>query len=109
MHTITKVDSTFPEGDNGGNRQSIPNNGTGVKNLHSLWDSLLYRETIRASLPLSEEDWARVTTEAEKLDQEYEIDESLLYLGDFTAWAREGFDIAVDTAHGGFVKDEPVS
>ena len=43
LHATTEVDNQYPHGDLGGNYQHVPDTGdTGVTNLHSIWDSVIY-------------------------------------------------------------------
>ena len=43
LHTISAVDHQFPEGDQGGNLEVVPDqDSSGVLNLHSIWDSVIY-------------------------------------------------------------------
>jgi hypothetical protein len=44
LHATARVNSKYPKGDAGGNFVSIPIKG-GAKNLHSVWDSMLYEYT----------------------------------------------------------------
>ena len=86
LHTTAMVNSSWPSGDRGGNKQKIPKK-KGVKNLHFLWDSVLYEWTGYSKLPLSSKDWDWFTEQAQSLAQTYPIDSDLVYPGDFEAWA----------------------
>lgn len=44
LHATARVNSKYPKGDAGGNFVSLPIKG-GAKNLHSVWDSMLYEYT----------------------------------------------------------------
>ena len=44
LHSTAEVDSTYPDGDRGGNDEHIPSKD-GVSNLHAVWDSVLYSYT----------------------------------------------------------------
>ena len=41
LHATSRVDSKYPKGDAGGNFFHVPQKGD-VKNLHSVWDSVVY-------------------------------------------------------------------
>ena len=92
-HTTALVDSQYPNGDRGGNSESIPSKD-GVRNLHYVWDSVLYSYTGRPNLPLSDSDFTWYTTEDAKLSSAYPISSSEILSGDFSAWAQEGYEIA---------------
>ena len=44
LHATSRVDNQYRQGDRGGNSFPLPIKD-GVKNLHSLWDSVLYEFT----------------------------------------------------------------
>lgn len=44
LHASARVNSKYPKGDAGGNFVNLPPKG-GAKNLHSVWDSVLYEFT----------------------------------------------------------------
>ena len=50
------VNSTYPEGDQGGNLEMLPDIG-GVINLHYVWDSVSYQYVGYADLPMNETQW----------------------------------------------------
>jgi len=56
LHTVAVVNSTYPKGDEGGNRELIPDIG-GVINLHYVWDSVSYQYVGYADLPMNETMW----------------------------------------------------
>jgi len=41
LHATSRVDHEYPKGDFGGNAVPIPEK-EGAKNLHSVWDSVIY-------------------------------------------------------------------
>ena len=92
-HTTARVDSLTPNGDRGGNSESIPSID-GVHNLHYVWDSVLYAYTDRPRLPLSDSDFTWYTSEAAKLSSTYPVSSNDLLSGDFSAWAQEGYEMA---------------
>lgn len=55
-HCVSKVDHDFPSGDRGGNSFRVGKKD-GISNLHMLWDSVLYEEEAKYSLPMSENTW----------------------------------------------------
>lgn len=43
MHGVAEVDHRYPKGDRGGNLQKVPDTtGSGVGDLHAIWDSVVY-------------------------------------------------------------------
>lgn len=62
------VDSMYPEGDEGGNLEKVPEKGnTGVTNLHAIWDSVIYAYTNYPTMPFDEADWNWYTEQAEQI------------------------------------------
>ncbi len=49
--------------------------------------------------PLTETDWLWYETTAASINEKYPADLSLIKGGDFTAWAQEGYDLAVSTVY----------
>ena len=43
LHATSRVNNDYPEGDRGGNSVPLPSI-QGAKNLHSVWDSVLYSQ-----------------------------------------------------------------
>jgi len=56
LHATSRVDHEHPKGDRGGNDFPIPSK-EGAKNLHSVWDSVIYEFTGYENLPFSAADW----------------------------------------------------
>ena len=44
LHATSRVNHEFPQGDRGGNSVPLPS-VDGAKNLHSVWDSVVYSQT----------------------------------------------------------------
>jgi hypothetical protein len=44
LHATSRVDDNYPSGDRGGNSFPLPAKD-GTKNLHAVWDSVLYEYT----------------------------------------------------------------
>lgn len=95
LHAVSEVDHYYPKGDAGGNFEHVPEvDDTGVTNLHSIWDSVIYEFPGYPSLPLNDDDWDSLTSTAQGFYEKYPIDQSQLNDGDFDGWAAEGLDIA---------------
>lgn len=56
LHATALVDSKYPKGDAGGNFIRLPEK-LGAKNLHSVWDSVIYLWTNTPAMPFSFNDW----------------------------------------------------
>lgn len=103
LHTVSEVDSYYPEGDAGGNYEHIPEQGdTGVTNLHALWDSVIYEYCGYPTLPLNTTDWDNLTTASDGLYTTYPVDASMILDGEYMQWAAEGLQIAKDDVYKDF-------
>ena len=108
LHAVSEVDSTYPEGDRGGNDEHIPKENT-VSNLHQIWDSVIWGYIGYETLPFSDSDWDYYTSESAKNYGDYPIDVTLLNDGDFQGWATESLQIAKDQVYAGFTTGESPS
>jgi hypothetical protein len=73
----------------GGNAQKVPDiePGSGVGDLHAIWDSVIYSYTGYTTQPLDVLRWQYYTENANKIMAEHEIDMSKVKAQDFNAWA----------------------
>ena len=98
------------EGDHGGNFEHVPDpTGSGVENLHSIWDSVIYEYGGYETLPLTESRWDWYTEQINNIVKGYPIDQSKLALRDYEAWAEEDLDIAINYVYKGFTAGEAPS
>jgi len=56
LHSTARVNEDYPRGDMGANAFHLPNH-YGAKNLHSVWDKVLYEFKYYPKLPFTEEAW----------------------------------------------------
>lgn len=82
LHVTAEVDSHYPSGDKGGNKEDVPSHD-GAYNLHAVWDSVMYEYTGYPRVPLHNSDWVWYTMEAEDLATNYPVNESLVYPQEF--------------------------
>jgi len=66
LHATSRVDPQYPKGDAGGNFVALPVK-SGAKNLHSVWDSVIYEYTATPNMPFNPTDWANLGNEAAAL------------------------------------------
>jgi len=93
LHATSRVDHEFPEGDRGGNSVSLPSKD-GAKNLHSVWDSVVYAQTDDFTTPFSDSDWDKLGAYADNLVATYPATSSDLASLDPKVWAADSFAIA---------------
>ena len=95
FHTVSLVDSHYKKGDAGGNFEHIPEkDGSGVNELHALWDSVIYDFPGYPDLPFDSKSWDNYTNIADQMYKDYPIDEKKLLPNEFETWADEGFAYA---------------
>ena len=63
LHATSRVDKSYPKGDAGGNFVAIPMKD-GAKNLHSVWDSVIYLYTATPHMPFNAADWSTLGNQA---------------------------------------------
>jgi S1/P1 Nuclease len=70
LHATARLDPKYPKGDAGGNFFHLPEK-LGAKNLHSVWDSIVYLWTGTPKLPLSYNDWTTQGQAVADLEKKY--------------------------------------
>lgn len=70
LHATARVDSKYPKGDAGGNFVNIPPKN-GAKNLHSVWDSVLYAYTATPTMPFDNSEWSYLSSESSSMEGRY--------------------------------------
>ena len=108
LHTSTRVNPEFTAGDRGGNSVHLPYH-YGKKNLHSVWDSVVYHFRANDKLPYNASAWRKVGHYAKKLVDTYEIPDSEKYDLNCENWAAESFTVVEDFIYRGVVADEHLS
>lgn len=93
LHATTRVNHEYERGDFGGNLVYLPDK-EGAKNLHAVWDSVIYEFTGRAKLPFNDNDWSDLSSKAQTLMGKYEISDADAMNLDVKQWAHEAFEIS---------------
>ena len=70
LHATARVNKNYPKGDAGGNFVAIPAKD-GAKNLHSVWDSVIYLYTATPHMPFNANDWNTLGNEAGGILKKY--------------------------------------
>lgn len=90
LHSVSEINDTYKKGDAGGNFEYINPSIDGVKNLHSVWDSVIYEFTGYPDLPLSDDDWTWYNETTQGLADQYPTDADQILSGEFAQWSAEG-------------------
>jgi len=109
LHGSTRIDHEFPESDFGGNTLHLPNHDRS-KNLHAVWDHVVYEFPRNPKLPMDSETWADQTDVVERLLKNHPVDT----LDDVTDldpvhWEEETFHIASTFVYIGVEPNKPLS
>ena len=104
LHCVSRVDDKYPAGDRGGN--SFPTKSHyGTKELHAVWDKVLFEFHVTEKVPITDDDWVNQGTIATRLikeNPESEIDPSM----DPMVWAKESYDIASTFVYAGITEGD---
>jgi len=76
LHATSRVNHEYTQGDRGGNSVVLPS-VSGAKNLHSVWDSVIYSRATDFDLPFSTSDWDSISSDAQALIAKYPVDASV--------------------------------
>lgn len=87
------VSNEFEKGDRGGNDFPLQSKD-GIKELHALWDSVLYEQTGYADLPFDDQAWEDLTQKAQNLISEYGREAEKDVSFNPQKWAEESFEIS---------------
>jgi len=93
LHATSRVDHEFKAGDRGGNSVSLPSIN-GAKNLHSVWDSVVYAQTDDYDTPFSSSDWNAIGAYAADLVKSFPATQDDVASLDPKVWANDSFSIA---------------
>lgn len=78
LHATAAVDAEYPSGDRGGNSEYVSPVVDGVKNLHSIWDSVMYNYCGYPDLPISDKDWDFYTSEVDNMVEKYPVNPKII-------------------------------
>ncbi|NGX61563.1 MAG: hypothetical protein K940chlam9_01050 [Chlamydiae bacterium] len=108
LHCIHLYSDAFPSGDMAGHRYRLK--GSGFKNIHVLWDSILGLGSARLDRPLNPEDEEWICSFAKEILDSYPP-ESFPQLEDLdtTHWSGESYHIAVAYVYDGIEPDSTPS
>jgi hypothetical protein len=98
LHATSRVDSKYPKGDAGGNFFTLPTKD-GAKNLHSVWDSMVYEHPETPSLPYSSSDWNSLGNTVSSMVAKNIFSPSDYENVDINSWANESFELAKSSVY----------
>jgi hypothetical protein len=106
LHGETRLDKNYPTGDRGGNDFNLPSH-YGAKELHAVWDKVMYEFHVIAKLPFSEDTFQTFDESVSSLMSKWPVSK----LADVTDlqpehWENESFQIVQDFTYVGIKEGE---
>lgn len=81
----------------------------GAKNLHSVWDSVIYEYTATPRMPFNANDWTTLGNEAEGILKKYPEPNSEWQNIDVDKWTQESFQVSKDAVYPTVEPNVPLS
>lgn len=100
LHAVALLDHEYPKGDAGGNFIHLQPKGQ-VKNLHSVWDSLIYSRQDSPSMPYSSGGWNSLGSSVDELTSKYTFSPSEYNTIDIDEWVNDSFEMAKNFVYPG--------
>jgi hypothetical protein len=94
LHSVGRYSQENPKGDKGGNEFELKYH-LGAKNMHSLWDSVLYTYRKTMHRPFSQDTWDFVGNIAWELLSQYQVTKAEAETLDFDLFHHESFELGV--------------
>ena len=108
LHATSRVDKSYPKGDAGGNFVALPMKD-GAKNLHSVWDSVIYLYTATPRMPFNAADWSTLGSQAEGILSKYPEPNSEWQNLDVAKWTTESFEVSKSAVYPTVQPNTPLS
>jgi hypothetical protein len=105
LHSTSRVDDEFPEGDRGGNSLKVDDD---LKELHAVWDSVLGEFSGYPTLPFSSTAWRKNGNDARRIREENPVDDSISTNLDPFVWGAESYKLSVSNVYPGIVENGTV-
>jgi len=100
LHSLARINKEFPAGDRGGNEFPLKNHYS-IKELHALWDSVIYEFHTNDKLPYDEAGWNKLGDSVDILKNRFIINPNEYSAYDVNAWAQESFVVGSQNAYTG--------
>lgn len=95
LHCTSRVNKDYPSGDRGGNDVPIKTHKS-VKELHAVWDDVVYELVGHDDLPYSQDDWEAQGKLASTMNKKYTITSAEEANMNSMSWGQESFEISKD-------------
>jgi len=106
LHATSRVDDTFPAGDRGGNSFKLAAKES-AKNLHAVWDSVIYTQLGYPVLPMPDTEWKTLGESAAALVEAHPLKKkgSDVTSLDPHVWAMDSFQISTHFLYDGITQN----
>lgn len=108
LHSLARVDSDYPSGDRGGNDFPVPSHYS-TKELHAVWDSVMYEFHVNDKVPYTDATWAALGSTVTKLRNRFSISPNEYNFFSPDQWAEESYKAGSNSAYDGAVEGEVLS
>ena len=71
----------------------------GAKNLHSVWDSVIYLYTGTPALPFSSDDWDSLGADAQTMESKFSFNPSDWQNMDIAQWVNDSFELSKNNVY----------
>jgi hypothetical protein len=106
LHATSRVDSHYPKGDRGGNSVPLDNE---LKELHAVWDSILFEFSGYPTLPFSDSNWTKNGDDAKRMMDAHPLDDADANESDVNVWAADSNKIASTIVYKNVVENGKLS
>lgn len=100
LHAVALLDPQYPKGDAGGNFIHLPVKGQ-VKNLHSVWDSLIYAYEDSPQMPYSSNGWNSLGSAVQSMTSKYTFAPTEYDNINVDEWVNDSFELAKNSVYPG--------
>eukprot|EP00347_Sterkiella_histriomuscorum_P010921 403374421 len=108
LHATSRVDHQYPKGDAGGNFFHVAQKGE-VKNLHSLWDSVVYEFTDTPSMPYNSNGWNKLGSAIQTMASKFTFPNNEYNSVDVNLWVNESFEVAQNAVYANIKENQAAS
>lgn len=106
LHATSRYTAEYPEGDRGGNSFKIGAKD-GVKELHALWDSVIYKYGSDIAQPLNTTSWEWFGEQAADIMKQFpQSSFNNINEMDYEVWAQESFELSKSVVYKGIKEGE---
>lgn len=100
LHAVSLLDHEYPKGDAGGNFIHLPTKNE-AKNLHSVWDSLIYAYADSPKMPFTSNGWNSLGSSVSSMTSKYTFAPTEYDSINIDEWVNDSFELAKNSVYPG--------